>query len=423
VAVNGIDLIVQALNRDLLCTADPICRRSREGLAQIHHGLKHELLPGLQSAANGATRIARGQGQLAAGLDRLASGMTQAQRGADRIAEGQRLLRTRLGQMADGTTQIAHNADAFAPGIEELINQTSRLTENLQRSESYLNTVTRPADTPEAGGFYLPARTLRDKRFAYAREVFLSRDGRVARIQVTGDTDPLSPDGLRRFDEVQDTAETALKQTRLADATISGTGAAGLGADLNRYLFDDAKLVLLAVLLIVLLLLIITLRSLAAPLYLLVSVALSCAAALGLTTLVFQDILGHDIQFPVPVITFVLLVAVGADYNILLMSRMRENGTNLTRARVAEAVTLTGPVITSAGIIFASTFIALLTSPVITLAETGFAVAAGLLLDTLVVRSLIVPACAALLENHNWWPASQTRRRGPTTTAPSAAAS
>lgn len=411
-AVNGIDLIVQALNRDLLCTADPICRRSREGLAQIHHGLKNELLPGLQRAANGATRIARGQGQLAGGLERLASGMSQAQRGADRIAEGQRLLRTRLGQMADGTSQIAQNADAFAPGIEELINQTSLLTENLQRSESYLNTVNRQADTPEAGGFYLPARTLRDKRFAYARDVFLSRDGRVARIQVTGDTDPLSPDGLRRFYEVQDTAETALKQTRLADATISGTGAAGLGADLNRYLFDDAKLVLLAVLLVVLLLLIITLRSLAAPLYLLVSVALSCAAALGLTTLVFQDILGHDIQFPVPVITFVLLVAVGADYNILLMSRMRENGTTLTRGKVAEAVTLTGPVITSAGIIFASTFIALLTSPVITLAETGFAVAAGLLLDTFVVRSLIVPACAALLENHNWWPASPTRRRG-----------
>ncbi|WP_183092393.1 efflux RND transporter permease subunit [Nocardioides stalactiti] len=423
VAVDGIGMIVQALNRDLLCTADPVCHRAREGLTEIHRGLKNELLPGLQKAADGAARIASGQGRLAEGLDRLAAGLDQAQRGADRIAGGQRLLRTRLGQMADGTSQIADNADAFAPGIEELIDQTSRLTENLRRSESYLNRVNRQADSPEAGGFYLPASALRDERFAYAREVFLSPDGRVARIQVTGDTDPLSPDGLRRFEEVQETAETALDQTRLADATVSGTGAAGLGADLNRYLLDDAKLVLMAVLLVVLLVLIITLRSLAAPLYLLVSVALSCAAALGLTTLVFQSLLGHDIQFAVPVITFVLLVAVGADYNILLMSRMRENGTTLTRAKVAEAVTLTGPVITSAGIIFASTFIAILTSPVITLAQTGFAVATGLLLDTFVVRSLIVPACAALLENHNWWPASATRRRGSTTTAPSPAAS
>lgn len=409
IAVKGIDLIVHALKRDLLCTADPVCRRSRGGLAEIQQGLKNQLLPGLQEAANGATRIARGQGDLAGGLDRLVSGLDHAKRGAHRIAKGQRLLRSKLGELADGTSQIAQNADTFAPGIDQLISQTDQLTKNLQTSETYLRKVNRQANTPAAGGFYLPASALRDQRLAYARDIFLSPDGRVARVQVTGDTDPLTPDGLRRFDQAQATAETAIKDTRLKDANISGTGAAGLGADLNRYLYDDAKLVLAAVLLVVLLLLVITLRSLAAPMYLLASVVLSCAAALGLTTLVFQDILGHDIQFPVPVITFVLLVAVGADYNILLMSRMRENGTTLTRAAVAEAVTLTGPVITSAGIIFASTFIALLTSPVITLAETGFAVATGLLLDTFVVRSLIVPACAALLENHNWWPAGKRR--------------
>ncbi|EGD41048.1 RND superfamily putative drug exporter [Nocardioides albertanoniae] len=412
VVVSSIGLIVQALDRDLLCTTDPICRRSREGLADIHRGMKDELLPGLQEAANGANLIARKQGSLADGLNDLASGLSQAERGADRITEGQRLLRARLGQMADGTSQIAENAEAFAPGIKDLIRQTKELAQNLETSESYLRTVNRQADTPEAGGFYLPASALDDQRFAYARSVFLSPDGRVARIQVTGDSDPLSPDGLRRFEESQAAAENALNRTRLEGATVSGTGAAGLGADLNRYLYEDAKLVLAAVLLIVLLLLIIALRSLAAPLYLLASVALSCAAALGLTTLVFQGILGHDIQFAVPVITFVLLVAVGADYNILLMSRMRENGTTLTRGAVAEAVTLTGPVITSAGIIFASTFIALLTSPVVTLVETGFAVAAGLLLDTFVVRSLIVPACAALLEDHNWWPARQIRNPG-----------
>ncbi|HJT95427.1 MAG TPA: MMPL family transporter, partial [Mycobacterium sp.] len=150
--------------------------------------------------------------------------------------------------------------------------------------------------------------------------------------------------------------------------------------------------------------LILTLRALAAPLYLLASVVLSCAAALGLTTLVFQHLLGQGIHFSVPVIAFVLLVAVGADYNILLMSRMRESGLALTRNEVARAVTATGPVITAAGVIFASTFVALLFSPVEALAQTGFAVAAGLLLDTFIVRTLVVPACAALFEEHSWWP-------------------
>jgi len=155
---------------------------------------------------------------------------------------------------------------------------------------------------------------------------------------------------------------------------------------------------------IVLLILIITLRSLLAPLYLLASVILSCAAALGLTTLFWQHLMGQHIEFNVPVITFVLLVAVGADYNILLMSRMREGGLTLKRRDVAAAVTATGPVITSAGVIFASAFVALIGSSVHGLAQTGFAVAAGLLLDTFVVRTLVVPSCAALLGNHNWWP-------------------
>jgi RND superfamily putative drug exporter len=97
------------------------------------------------------------------------------------------------------------------------------------------------------------------------------------------------------------------------------------------------------------------------------------------------------------------------------MSRMRESGLNLTRGEVARAVTATGPVITAAGVIFASTFVALLFSPVQALTQTGFAVAAGLLLDTFVVRTLVVPACAALFEEHSWWP---HRNPTPTTSRP-----
>jgi RND superfamily putative drug exporter len=104
------------------------------------------------------------------------------------------------------------------------------------------------------------------------------------------------------------------------------------------------------------------------------------------------------------VIDFVILVAVGADYNIFLMSRLREQSRTVTRDSVAQAVAATGGVITAAGIIFAATFVALMGSPVISLAENGFAVATGLLLDTFIVRTLLVPSTAALLGNRNWWP-------------------
>src|SRR4051812_39974584 len=130
---------------------------------------------------------------------------------------------------------------------------------------------------------------------------------------------------------------------------------------------------------------------------------------MGLTALVWQDLLGKPVDFTTPLLAFVILVAVGADYNILLMSRVREESRRATRAGVARAVGATGGVITSAGLIFAGTFIAMATSPVIGLAETGFAVAFGLLLDTFVVRSLLVPSVAAMLGRANWWPGERNR--------------
>jgi RND superfamily putative drug exporter len=411
-AVDGLDQIVRALDGDVLCGADPVCSRARKALRTIADGQRAQLLPGLAEAATGARTLQRGNGDLAAALRRLSDGLSRAEAGSRKIANGQRRLAGKLGELSHGTGQIAGGTTQFSSGVARLLTQTARLQHGLSESATYLHEVNRHADTTTAGGFYLPARALDDADFARARNVYLSKDGRTARIQISGKTDPLTRDGQARYQAVQEAARQALNNTALADSEVLATGAGGLGADLKHYLFKDAGLVLTVVLLVVLLVLIIALRAVVAPLYLLASVVLSCAAALGLTTLVFQHILGKDIAFTVPVMVFVLLVAVGADYNILLMSRMRERGLRTTRADVAEAVTSTGPVITAAGLIFAATFVALLTSPINALAQIGFAVAAGLLLDTFVVRSMVVPACAALLEDRNWWPGNR-RIHGP----------
>src|SRR4051812_50220186 len=134
---------------------------------------------------------------------------------------------------------------------------------------------------------------------------------------------------------------------------------------------------------------------------------------MGLTALVWQDLLGKPVDFTTPLLAFVILVAVGADYNILLMSRVREESATATRAGVARAVAATGGVITSAGLVFAGTFIAMTSSPVLGLVETGTGVAAGLLLDTFVVRSLLVPSIAAMLGRANWWPGERNRSIAP----------
>jgi RND superfamily putative drug exporter len=130
---------------------------------------------------------------------------------------------------------------------------------------------------------------------------------------------------------------------------------------------------------------------------------------MGLGVLLWQTLLDRPIEWTVPLIVFVLLVSVGADYNLLLAKRIREEAPDGDRAGIARAVAATGGVITAAGLVFAASMVALMSGSVVTLAQMGSIIAMGLLLDTFVVRTLVVPAAATLLGSRLWRrPASAT---------------
>ena len=155
--------------------------------------------------------------------------------------------------------------------------------------------------------------------------------------------------------------------------------------------------------------LVILLRALVAPLYLIATVIFSLFAAIGAMAFVFTQI-GSDAGFDtsIPTYAFIFLVALGVDYNIFLMSRVREEARDHpTREAVVRALAATGPVITSAGIILAGTFAVLMTLPVTFMIHLGFAVAFGVLLDTFVVRTIMVPAIAELVGDASWWPSGR----------------
>jgi RND superfamily putative drug exporter len=148
------------------------------------------------------------------------------------------------------------------------------------------------------------------------------------------------------------------------------------------------------------------LRAIVAPILLVITVILSFAAALGVSAVVFNHVFhfaGADPSFPL--FTFVFLVALGIDYNIFLMTRVREETLEFgTRVGVLRGLAVTGAVITSAGAVLAATFAVLGVLPIVFLAEVGFAVAFGVLLDTLVVRTILVPALAHQIGKPLWWP-------------------
>lgn len=246
-----------------------------------------------------------------------------------------------------------------------------------------------------------------------------ARAAAVARATpgVASTTVPVVAGRLAVFDAVI-TAEDASPR---ADATVrrlrthlaaAGTGAlvggqSAIDADLHAATARDLHLMVPLVLLVVLAVLVVLLRSLVAPLLLLATVVLSLAATLGISHLVFASPLFRfsGLAPPLPLYGFVFLVALGCDYNIFLMARAREEAHHVgTKVGVVRALAATGGVITSAGAVLAGTFLVLDLLPVVLLAQIGFVVAVGVLLDTLVVRTVLVPALAVDLGPRLWWP-------------------
>ncbi|MGN9804475.1 MMPL family transporter [Micromonospora sp. L32] len=224
-------------------------------------------------------------------------------------------------------------------------------------------------------------------------------------------SDPPDSDGAERT--IRD-LRVAVHRVAGADAVVGGFTA--INVDTSAASTRDRNVIIPVVLVVIAVILALLLRALLAPVLLIATVVLSFLATLGLCALIFRyvfDFPGVDASFPL--FAFVFLVALGIDYNIFLMSRVREESVKRgTRAGVLSGLAVTGGVITSAGIVLAATFSALAVLPLVVLVELGVAVAVGVLLDTIVVRSLLVPALSYDIGPKIWWPSrlARTARTG-----------
>jgi putative drug exporter of the RND superfamily len=249
---------------------------------------------------------------------------------------------------------------------------------------------------------------------ADAVAAFISGDRTAMRFYVSTTDDPYSQEAFRTVGRVQDVLDAEAPGVAAgASAYLGGTTAQY--SDIQKILASDFTKVGIITILGILLVLMLLLRAVVAPFYLVGTVLLSCATALGLSSWFFETVLGQPgVSFYLPILVFVLLVAIGSDYNIFLMSRVREESEGREihdGIRIASGKT--GAVITSAGLILAGTFAAMMTADLVILFQVGFAVALGVLIDTFLVRSILVPAITTLLGERAWWPSgSALARRG-----------
>jgi RND superfamily putative drug exporter len=239
---------------------------------------------------------------------------------------------------------------------------------------------------------------------------FISPDGHTARYLIQTKLNPFTNDAMNQIHRIVDAARGAHPDATLRDASISVAGITAMLRDTRAYYGQDIQLIIAMTILIVFLILVALLRAVVAPLYLIASVVISYLSALGVGVIVFQFIFGQSLSWSIPGLTFIVLVAMGADYNLLLISRLREESPYGVRSGVIRTVGSTGGVITAAGVIFAASMFGMLFASINTLVQAGFIIGTGLLLDTFLVRTITVPAMAVLVGNANWWPSRPPRR-------------
>ena len=230
-----------------------------------------------------------------------------------------------------------------------------------------------------------------------------SEDGAIGKIDVTFNDDPYSEAALARVDTLRD---------RVSDLPGGATALVGAGSavqqDFNDAAEHDMRVIVPVTLLVITIILGILLQAIVAPLVLIATVMASFFGTLGLSIFFFIEVQGTaGVDASLPTFAFIFLVALGVDYTIFLMSRVREEAAvHGTREGVLRALAATGPVITSAGLILAGTFSVLMTLPITFTFNIGFMVAVGILLDTFIVRTIMVPAAVELLGDRVWWPST-----------------
>lgn len=252
---------------------------------------------------------------------------------------------------------------------------------------------------------------------------YFAHDGSGVVLTLTLNVDPYSTAAQQTVDAIYATAAHAQRSTAISTATVLISGQSSMIHDEVIQFGSDFTLVVILVCLAIYLILALLVRSVTAPVYLLATIALSAMTAVGIANLVFNVLLGEPLFSIVPIFAFVFLVSLGEDFNILTIARIREEVQKLGHTKgIATAIALTGGTVSSCGLVMAASFSRLVTNAVVEIAELGFTVVVGILLDTFIVRPLLVPAIATLLGRWNWvWPGSSLFQRSASAGASSAA--
>ena len=352
--------------------------------------------------------------------------------GVNTFSDNMASLQTDMSAMVDGMDKMVSgmgDIDALVPRMVEqfppIIATATAMQSTLQTIHSSFDglivQMQQMTDTATAMGeafdasksddyFYLPPEVFANPDFQKGLKLFLSPDGKAARFIITHDVNPASEEGISVVDDQLTAAHEAVKGTNLAGADIYLTGTAATYRDVQAGAKYDTMIAAFAALTLIFIVMLIITRALVASMVIVGTVVISLGAAFGISVFVFERLVGIELNWIVLAFAVIILMAVGSDYNLLLVSRFKEEIGAGINTGIIRSMGSTGTVVTAAGLVFAFTMGSMISGDLLNVGQGGMTIGIGLLLDTLIVRSLMTPSIAAILGPWFWWPLKVRQR-------------
>ncbi|BBZ43123.1 MMPL/RND family transporter [Mycobacterium parmense] len=332
--------------------------------------------------------------------------------GFDKLAEKFHSLTNDLGNTAKATREllaiipeniavsksIRDTTLTIYSTFESVIDQFDRLTDtNAVMGKSF-------NDSQIESLFYLPPEIFQNPDFQLGLSLMVSPDGRAARFIITHNVDPATTKGIASVDQERQAAKEALKLTSLQNADIYLGGTAATFYDIANGARYDLMIAGVASIVLIFIIMVIVTRALVAAGVIVGTIVMSLGAAFGFSTLIWQHLLHFQLHWVATEFALIVLLAVGSDYNLMLVSRIEEEIGAGLKTGLIRGMGVTGPVVTAAGLVFAVTMATMITSDLRAIGQFGTTIGLGLLFDTFVVRSLITPSIMTVMGRWFWWP-------------------
>ncbi|MDC3417678.1 MMPL family transporter [Aquibacillus salsiterrae] len=395
----------------------------KPGLLALNQTLENKVMTGITAANLGYQETINSQQQLSNGLTRLSQAIGELQQGLNQAAGGQQQVVSGVPELQNGLEQLyggqAELKQAFidmqdqikqlTDGLDEGTDGLRQISDGLNEAQSFLGDFSTEGTTASV---HIPAEALENEDFIDGISPYVSDDRKITKFEVVLENSPYSTEAMETVEAINDSIESIVAGTVYQDSNFAIGGVSSTNNDLRQISDGDYARTVVLMLSGIFIILVILLRSLIMPLYLIGSLILTYYTTMGISEIIFVNILGYEgMSWAVSFFAFVILVALGIDYSIFLMDRFNENKQMQIKDGLIHAMKNMGTVIISAAVILGGTFAAMMPSGVLSLLQIAAVVLTGLFLYAFIMLPLFVPVMVKLFGNANWWPFPIDRKK------------